>query len=912
LNKKDLLRERFSSKPERYYEVETFREKGYERKRCKCGRWFWTLDPERETCPDSTCQRYDFLGSPPTSGRLSYVDSWRTIEDFFVKNGHTSIERYPVLCRWFPSLYFTAASIVAFYRQEHGHVSFEMPANPLIIPQRCLRFVDIPNVGVTGRHYTGFVMIGQHSINDGKNGYWKDECVAYDQELLEGPLGIPEEKIVWMEDVWVGPSAFGASLEYYVDGLELGNAVFTEFLGSPDNYVRMKQPVIDMGAGLERFAWLSQGTPSGYEAVFGDLVKKMKAESGIDYDEDLFLSYSRLAGSMDYSEAADISRVKADIARQLGLDVEQLEVAVRPFEAIYAIADHVGSLTYAIADGGLPSNVGGGYNLRVILRRALAFIDEFQFPFDLVDVSSWYAEQMYPMSPELKERLPEISRILEVEERRYRSALARARRRVSTLLRKRSSFDTDELTRLYESEGITPELIQEAARREGKKVELPTDFYSRTTGRHMKPQEEAEEKKITGIEDLPATELGFYQDDKKMEFEAKVLRILPGGLVVLDKTYFYPRSGGEEPDHGTMSGSRVVDVDKVSNIVIHKVENPSFREGDVVHCTIDWERRRQLTVHHTATHIVNAACREVLGQHIWQAGAFKDVDLARLDVTHYERIEPDQLRRIEELSNQIISRGIPVHKEFMQRGEAEAKFGFRLYQGGAPPGRVIRVVNIEGVDVEACGGTHLDTTREAGLLIILRSERIQDGICRLEFAAGDAALRRLREKRDLLSEACGILRVEEDKLPSTVRRFFEEWKRRGKQIERLRSSLSKLLAERLEERSWRFRSLEAITEIIDETDPEVVSAVAQGLCRDNRVVVLIARDRCEDRAYVATAAGSKAVSAGINAGEMARTVSKNLGGGGGGKPNIGRGAGRCLDCESALEAAREVILGVQR
>ncbi len=904
---KDLLRERFSSNPEKYYEVETFREKGYERKRCKCGRWFWTLDPDRETCPDSTCQGYEFIGNPPTSRRLSYLDSWRSIEKFFVKNGHTSIQRYPVLCRWFPSLYFTAASIVAFYRQEHGRVSFEMPANPLIIPQRCLRFVDIPNVGVTGRHYTGFVMIGQHSINDGKSGYWKDECVAYDQELLEGPLGIPEEKIVWMEDVWVGPSAFGASLEYYVDGLELGNAVFTEFLGTPERFVRMKQPVIDMGAGLERFVWLSQGTASGYEAVFGDLIGKMKSESGIDYDEELFLDYSKLAGSMDYSEVPDVSSVKASIADRLGLSVDELDSAVRPFEAIYAIADHVGSLSYAIADGGLPSNVGGGYNLRVILRRALAFIDEFEFPFDLVDVSTWYADQMEPMSPELKERLPEIWRILEVEEKRYRSALSRARHRVSTLLRTRSSFRTEELTRLYESEGITPELIKEAARKEGKGVDLPADFYSRTTNRHMRPQEEKEEKTISGIEDLPPTKLGFYEDDKRMNFEAKVLKVLPGGVVVLDQTYFYPRSGGEEPDHGSMDGSRVVDVDKVGNVVLHKVDNPTFRKGDVVHCTIDPERRRQLTIHHTAAHIVNAACREVLGQHIWQAGAYKDVDFARLDVTHYERIRPDQLREIENFSNRVINRAVPIHKEFMRRGEAEARFGFRLYQGGAPPGKVIRVVNIEGVDVEACGGTHLDNTKEAGLLIILKSERIQDGICRLEFAAGEAAFRHLREKRDLLSKASELLRVEENKLPSAVKRFFDEWKQRGKQVERLRSSLSRLLVRQLDGRAERIGETEVIAEIVDDVDSEVISSAAQELSRDDRVVLLVARNRSEGRAFVATSAGSRAVKAGVNAGELAKMISKTLGGGGGGRATVGRGAGSCVKCESALAEAKRRI-----
>jgi len=910
LQTKDLLRKRFSADPGKHYVVELFKERGFERKRCKCGKWFWTLDPERTTCPDPPCQNYEFLGNPPTKRAFSFFDAWKTIENFFVKEGHTSIRRYPVLCRWFPSLYFTAASIVAFYREEYGNVSFEMPANPLIIPQRCLRFVDIPNVGVTGRHYTGFVMVGQHAVNDGVNGYWKDECVEYDQRLLVESFGVPEEKIVWVEDVWVGPSAFGPSLEYFVDGLEVGNAVFTEFLGTPDNYRRMEHPVIDMGAGLERFAWLSQGTPSGYEAVFGDLVKKMKEESGLEYDEDLFMSYSRLAASMDYTEISDVNESKALIARKIGVSPRVLESSVRPFEAIYAIADHVGSLAYTIADGGLPSNVGGGYNLRVILRRALSFIDEFKFPFTLGDIAELYAIEMKRMSPELTERLPEIRRVLEVEEERYRKALRRAKSRVTSLLGRKSRFDVAELTQLYESEGITPELIEDAARREGREISLPRDFYRRTTETHLRAEEQAPEKRIGGLEGLPETALGFYEDDKKFEFTAKVLRVLPDKLVVLDKTYFYPRSGGEEPDHGTMGDSKVIDVDKVSSIVVHRLDRITFQEGESVKCRLDVERRRQLTVHHTATHIVNAAARRVLGEHIWQAGAHKDVDFARLDVTHYERIAPQELRRIEEEANAIIRQRVPVTKLFMPRGEAEAKFGFRLYQGGAPPGGLIRIVNIEGIDVEACGGTHLDNTGEAGLLVMLRSERIQDGISRLEFAAGDAALEKLLGKRDILVQASQTLRVEEDKLPSAAERFFNEWKERGKRIEHLENALSDALAKGLETDVMSVNGLDAIVETIPAITPEILAKVARRLSRRGRIIVLLGSDFDRKRAHVVVAAGEDARQKGLDAGKIAMKIAKSMGGGGGGSGEMGRGAFGSERVEEGRELALSIVKGI--
>ena len=904
---KDILRSRFSAHPSKHYVVSLFRERGYERKKCRCGRWFWTADPERSSCPESPCQDYGFLGNPPTRKRLGFYESWKTIEKFFVKEGHASVKRYPVLCRWFPSLYFTAASIVAFYREELGNVSFEMPANPLIIPQRCLRFGDIPNVGVTGRHYTGFVMIGQHSIYDGKHGYWKDKCAEYDQRLLVEAFGIPEEKVVWVEDVWVGPSAFGPSLEYFVDGLELGNAVFTEFLGTPDAFTRMKQPVIDMGAGLERFAWLSQGTASGYEAVFGKVTDWMKAQSGLEYDEKLFLSYSKLAGSMDYTEVPDMAKAKADLAARLGLSPPELEACTRPFEAIYAIADHVGSLTFAIADGGLPSNVGGGYNLRVILRRALSFIDEFQFPFGLETVAELYAKSMGKMSPELLDRMPEILRILEVEEQRYRAALGRAKTRVSSLLSRTSRFDMGELTRLYESEGITPELIEEAAKRQGKSVSLPRDFYLQTTEKHMSGDEAAPEKQIVGLDGLPQTRLGFHDDDKKLEFTAKVLRIIPGNLVVLDRTYFYPRSGGEEPDGGVLGGAKVLDIDKAKNIVVHKVDSIPFSEGQRVKCIVDSQRRRQLTTHHTATHIVNAAARNVLGDHIWQAGAHKDVGFARLDVTHYERIEPEDLRRIEDLANEIIQREVPIQKLFIPRRDAEARFGFRLYQGGAPPGSLIRVVNIEGVDVEACGGTHLDNTREAGLLAILGSERIQDGICRIEFVAGQAALAKLREKRDLLAKSSQALRVEDEKLPSTIERFFSEWKERGKAIEHLEDSLSAALAVNLEAKVEKVGDLEASIQVVEGVGPEVLAKIAQRLERRNRIVILLGSEDKEGKVHLVVFAGDLGIQGGFNARNAAKEVAGAMGGGGGGSDKMGRGAGSAARLQEGLAAARRMV-----
>ncbi len=235
MGKKEIL-SKFSSDPERYYKTKLFESQGFERKSCStCKRFFWTIDEARMECPDHSDDTYSFIGNPPTNKRFDYTQAWKEVESFFVKNNHTSVNRYPVVCRWRDDLYFTIASIVDFQRVMGSKVVFEFPANPLIVPQTCLRFKDLENVGVTGRHFSSFCMIGQHSVPD-NNGYWKDECVDLDFGLLTKQFGIDKREIVFVEDVWEGGGSFGSSLEYFVRGLELGNAVFTEFQGNLSDY----------------------------------------------------------------------------------------------------------------------------------------------------------------------------------------------------------------------------------------------------------------------------------------------------------------------------------------------------------------------------------------------------------------------------------------------------------------------------------------------------------------------------------------------------------------------------------------------------------------------------------------------------------------------------------------------------
>ncbi|MGC9116848.1 MAG: alanine--tRNA ligase-related protein, partial [Conexivisphaera sp.] len=753
--KRELL-EKFSSEPEKYYEVELFREQGFVRKRCRiCGRGFWTLDPSAELCPEHRGE--GFVGERLTSRAFGYVDAWRNVEEFFVSEGHTSVPRYPVVARWRPDLYFTVASIIDFQRVEGGKVVFEFPANPLVVPQASLRFNDVENVGFTGRHYTEFVMIGQHALNDGR-GYWKDRTIELDFRLLTERFGVPREEVVFVEDVWLGYGAFGYSLEYYVRGLELGNAVFTEFEGTPSSYRRFEPQVVDMGAGLERFVWLSQATPTSYDAVFSRELEELRRRLGLRLDPELSRRFFAASGRRDLTEVADPSGALGEVLSEAGIGEEEFREFVKPWVDLYAVLDHSRALMFAVADGALPSNVGGGYNLRAILRRAQGIIESNSWDIGIADAAELVAESLRPMFPELLESMPALREVLEVELQRYRATKARIGSIVDGIRRSGRQLTTDDVIRLYESNGVTPEMLVEA----GVLRSVPADFYSRLASRHSaQPREEGKgggAGPAVDVEGLPPTREIYYEDVRLTRCTSRVLRSYPEvGAVVLEGTVFYPRGGGQEPDRGTLGGFRVRDVVKVGKVIVHFLEGGVPREGEIVECEIDAARRRSLMRHHTATHVVNGAARRVLGPWVWQHSAFKDEDGARLDVTHHSALTREQVEAIERLANEIVQQDLPVDVQVMPRGRAESLYGFRLYQGGAVPERELRVVKVGDFDVEACGGTHVTRTGEIGCIRILRSERIQDGVVRLEFVAGMRAVEHSMGQARALSELAGRL-----------------------------------------------------------------------------------------------------------------------------------------------------------
>jgi alanyl-tRNA synthetase len=894
---KELLRERFSSDPDKYYRVRLFDELGFVRKKCpKCGLFFWTLDQNRVLCGDPTCQPYEFLGNPATAKAFDYITGWKTIERFFKKNGHESIPRYPVVCRWRPDLFFTIASIVDFQRIESGKVVFEFPANPLVVPQMCLRFSDIANVGITGRHLTSFCMVGQQALANSK-GYWKDKCIDLDFELLNSEFGIKKEEIVFKEDVWLGPGAFGYSLEYFVRGAELGNAVFTAYEGTPDNFKEYDEKVIDMGMGFDRLVWLSQGTFNCYESVFRPVLEKLRTENGISLEVDHSLDeYFRLAGSLDIDQFKGVVEDYADLAKRLKMPEPLFRSKIRQIQGIYSIVDHARTLLFAISDGMLPGNVGGGYNLRVILRRALDFISELNLDIELDDLARWHAEFLKPMYPELIEHEEDVRTILEVEKKKYSNTKERSSKIVDNLGKRNSKLTPEELVQFYESDGITPEFL----RASGLEISTPPDFYGKITSRHMDDPKESEieskqEEKVQAfrLTTISPTNLIFYQNRDQFDFSAKVLEIVSNDYVVLDSTAFYARAGGQEPDHGTINGLYVDDVFKIENVVLHHVPELSDRisVGDQVVGKVDSKRRTLIMRHHTATHIINGSARKILGPWVWQHSAFKDESMARLDITHFAHLSRDQVIEIERMANEVVRRNLPVVIKWMPRPIAEKEYGFRLYQGGAAPVSELRVVNIEGWDIEACGGTHCTKTGDVGLIKIVKSERVQDGVERLEYVAGESAVNFVENQESLLLEAASKLETPVDKLAASISRVQKNEEIARRTSKQLAKKLADLMVNEIPRISIKLSSgisfyLSAFEEGLDS---EYHTMVGDRLSKFSPSLIYLSLFEENSRVRLIVFCGDDAQKKGVKAGLVAREIAKALGGSGGGDARFAQG-----------------------
>ncbi len=914
---------------EEEYQLDYFHKNGFVRKQCKkCKSYFWTRDADREICGDAPCVPYNFIGNPVFK-QHSLNEMREAYLSFFERHGHKRVNRYPVVARWRDDIYLTIASIADFQPWVTSG-KIPPPANPLTISQPCIRLDDLDSVGRSGRHLTTFEMMAHHVFNyPGKEIYWKDRTVELCSLLLQ-ELGAKLEEVTFKENPWMGGGNAGPAVEVLVRGLEVATLVFMNLVADKngdielkgERYKKMDLYIVDTGYGLERFVWGSNGAPTIYDAIFPEVVNELTALAGIEHSikdpeySNILAMNAKLAGYMDVSSKANLMLLRKQIASEINLDVDKLNKILEPVEAVYAIADHSRCLAFMLGDGIIPSNVKAGYLARLVIRRMLRLMHSLQLKQKLSEIVRIQIEKHVSKSyPEYLKKIDTITEILDLEEEKYAETIARGTRLVERTAQyhkaRNEKIPLDELIQLYDTHGIPPEIARSISNEIGVEVDLPDNFYSIVAKSHsklVKEEEEGEAVYRDRIKTLPPTKQLYYEQPFNKRFKAKVLDVF-NDYIVLDQTLFYPEGGGQLADTGFIKIGRVrkevIDVQMQDGVILHKVAGSGeIKVGDEVVGIIDYQRRLAHAKHHSATHIVALSARKILGEHIWQAGAQKETDKARLDLSHYKRITDEELREIEMLANKIVMKNARIKIFWMDRNEAERRFGFTLYQGGVPTGDKIRVVKVDE-DVEACGGTHCKSTGMIGPIKILRTERVQDGVERLEFAAGEAAIAKNLEREELLMRSSEILRVPPAQLPDTVQRFFEEWKRQRKEIEALKEKLAELQAKGLLESAETISGIKVIVSKISDADIETLIKIAAALSRSDAVALLAS---ISNGVKIVSIAGEKAIEIGLTADAIASEASKAVGGGGGGEPHLAQGGGPKSEyIDEALRVGMELI-----
>ncbi len=835
---------------EEEYRLKFFEENGFKRKKCKvCGNYFWTKG-EHEVCGDAPCQEYEFF-DVPVKRKLSFPEARREFLKFFEEHGHAVVEPRPVVARWRDDLFLTIASIVVF----QPHVTKGVvppPANPLVISQPCIRLEDIDNVGLTlGRHMTGFEMGGHHAFNyPDKQVYWKEETVRLAFEFFTERIGIPEELINFKESWWEGGGNAGPSFEVTIAGLELATLVFMQYeviegeKEGEKKYVPMKLKVVDTGYGIERIAWFTQKSPTAFHAVYGDLLHEFHKRLNVEEPPDeLLYSLVRSAGLMDPDEPETIERAYKRASEYLNMSVEEIRELHQRASLVYQVLDHTRTIMWMLGDGIVPSNTGEGYLARLVIRRALRALWKLgaEVPLaELVKLQLEYWKDQYPRAWKNKDYILDA---VEYEQRKFEEAMSKGMRLVERLLRKKK-LSLDDLITLYDSHGIPPEIVKEVAEKLGVTIEIPRNFYALVASRHQKEVrrvKSAEEKAklpqevIDWAKGFPPTRRLFHEDPYMRRFDAEVLGAKDKYLV-LNQTAFYPEGGGQKADKGVIQSGdqtyQVIDVQKVGDVIVHVLDKP-YEGGSLVIGEIDWIRRYRLMRHHTGTHVMLAAARKVLGDHVWQAGAEKTPEKARLDITHHKPLTKEQIEAIEREANRIIDERRRVRTFTLPRNEAEAKYWFTIYQGGVPMDKEIRLVEIEGWDVQACFGTHLANTGEVGALKIVSTRKIQDGVVRLEYAAATRVAEIARELENTLEEVANKVGGDKSAVVKRVESVLERERKERELLNKYRKALKELYVEK----AFNVGNVKVVK--LDVEDPELAQEVLRELSSKGVAAVIV-------------------------------------------------------------------------
>ena len=927
--------------------TEILKELGYNKQKCvTCGNEFWSIQ-KRATCGDAPCDEYEFIGNPACESSYDLFEIQKTFIDFFKEHGHTPINRYPVLAkRWRDDVFLVGASIYDFQPWVTSGM-VEPPANPLTIAQPSIRLNDVDNVGRTGRHMTCFTMGAHHAFNKpGAEIYWKDQTVKLCHDFISS-IGIDPKEITFIESWWEGGGNAGPCYEVCVRGVELATLVFMQYkiLANGDKE-EIPLKTVDTGYGLERFAWISQGTPTAYDACFAPIIDKLKKITNIEVNENILAENAQIAGMMDIETFADIRLLRRKVANKLDISLEELLSSTEPMEAVYIIADHTRCLAFMLADGIIPSNVKEGYLARLVLRRTIRFIKDLKMKESLRSIMEIQLDFLSNFYPEIKDSSNHIMNIINLEEERYEKTIDKGNRIVKRTIKNlksqnKESMPQETLIDLYDAHGMPPETVKEIASENNFSVNIPDNFFTLIAESHS---EDVKNQETELSLDYPKTDLIFYEDFTQDEFQAKVIgyeKIEDSFYLILDRTAFYPEGGGQPSDIGTIAieledkslSFEINHAEKIDDLVLHRINsknkdlNKNNKDLDfendlelagIVGCNIvgkiDWDRRIALARNHTATHLIVAAAKKVLGSHIWQAGAQKGLKHSRIDLSHYKRISQEEINEIEKIANDFVMENLDVYTEFLTRDVAEKSYGFSLYQGGVVPGSIIRVVKIcslnhtdvydDYIDVQACAGTHILNTGDIGLIKINKTERIQDGVERIDFSAGKAAIESMQANDEYLRESSDVFKVTSNQLPKTCDRFFSEWKSYKNEINRLKSEIATLKMNSLDDNIIEINGLNVLKQVSD-GDIKELQKIATDFTDNGKADVVFLGN---NDGKIVGAASIVAINEGVKINEIIKQSAQILGGGGGGRPTLAQGAGEKKDkIDEALSLAIELL-----
>lgn len=854
--------------------------------------------------------------------------------EFFREMGHTIVPSSSLIPSDDPTLLFTNAGMVQFKKVFLGEEI--RPYRRAVSCQKCMRaggkHNDLENVGYTARHHTFFEMLGNFSFGD----YFKEEAIAFAWEYITKILSLPKDRLyatVYKEDeeavkYWKKIAGFsedriirlGEKDNFWMMGdtgpcgpcseiiydqgedfscgrpdckpgcdcdrfLEVWNLVFMQFERSKEGELKpLPKPSIDTGMGLERITAVIQGVASNFETdLFSGLRTLLSELSGRDYKEN-----------------------------------KEIEVAFR------VILDHIRASVFLISEGIMPSNEGRGYVLRRIIRRAERFgkVLGFKEPF-LYKLVNPVVDEYGDIYPEVRGNEKVVAKVLKLEEERFLETLNFGTELLEREVKKLKELGVkvvpgEVIFKLYDTYGFPYDLVRDYVLPLGFELDMQgfeelrerAREESRKSWRGVLEGVPEEVKKLLqeGIQTL----FVGYEENKA---QGKIL-VCRDDIIVTDLTPFYPQGGGQVADSGWIRGEKgraeVLDVQRVGDLIYHKVKmlEGTFQEGEIVELEIDSKRRADIARHHTATHLLHAALRKILGTHVRQSGSLVEDNRLRFDFTHFQGLNKNEILEIEKLVNQWILANYPLEILWMKKEEAEKLGALAFFE--EKYGEIVRVIKINEVSTELCGGTHVRATGEIGLFKILSESSVASGIRRIEAIAGEKVYQYINTLEDRLETIAQILKTSPKDLEKKIESLLEEKEKLLREIKTLKT---KQVRESLEEKLKEVEKLGEIYLLVSSFKTDRMDELREiGDFFKEKLgegVIFLIGERDGESLIVGMI--TKELSKKYSAGEIFKRLSSKLELKGGGKPELAQGSfKKKLTLKEIKEAIKEVLINYER